>query len=141
MAERTEATQSSVAEPAGPEASEALSWVGGRLDEVGGQTVGKVEGAYVDTESGRTEWLLVRLGRFGARAPVPAREAVGGVGHIWVPYRAEAIRRAPKVHAGAPLTRERELQLLSHFGIAGEVGRAAELAQRDPEAITARPAS
>jgi PRC-barrel domain protein len=141
MAERTEAPKSTVPEPAGPAASEALSWVGGRLDEVGGETVGKVEAAYVDTENGRTEWLLVRLGRFGARAPVPAREAVGGVGHVWVPYRAEAIKGAPKLDAGAPLTRERELQLLSHFGIAGHVGRAAELAERDPDAMTARPAS
>jgi hypothetical protein len=141
MAERTEGTQSTVAEPAGPEASEALSWVGGRLDEIGGETVGKVEGAFVDTDSGRAEWLLVRLGRFGARALVPAREAVGGVDHAWVPYREEAIRHAPKADPRAPLARERELQLLSHFGIAGEVGRAAELAHRDPDAITARPAS
>jgi hypothetical protein len=139
VAERRKASEST--EPAGPEASEALSWVGWRLDEIGGQAVGKVEGAFVDTESGRAEWLLLRLGRFGARAPVPAREAVGGVGRVWVPYREEAIRHAPKVDARAPLARERELQLLSHFGIEGQVGRAAELAERDPEAITSRPAS
>jgi hypothetical protein len=107
----------------------------------GGETVGKVEGAFVDTDSGRAEWLLVRLGRFGARALVPAREAVGGVGRVWVPYREEAIKHAPKVDPRAPLTRERELELLSHFGIAGQVGRAAELAERDHDAVTARPAS
>jgi hypothetical protein len=141
MAERTEAKGSTVAEPAAPELSEALSWVGGRLDGIGGEIAGKVEGAYVDTDSGRAEWLLVRLGRFGARAPVPAREAVGGVGHVWVPYREEAIRHAPKIDPRAPLTRERELQLLSHFGIAGQAGRAAELAERESGATTARPAS
>jgi PRC-barrel domain len=141
MTERAKGTESEGAEPPRPQLSEALSWLGGRLDELGGETVGKVEGAYVDTDSGRAEWLLVRLGRFGARAPVPAREAVGGVGHVWVPYRVNAIRQAPKVDAGGPLTRARELELLSHFGIAGQTGRAAELAERDADAVTARPAS
>jgi hypothetical protein len=140
MAKRTETTEPAVAEPPRPETSEALSWVGGRLDGVGGEAAGKVEGAFVDADSGRIEWLLVRLGRFGGRSAVPAREAVGGVGHVWVPYREEAIRDAPKVDARAPLTGERELELLSHFGIAGGAGRAAELAERDPGAITARPA-
>jgi sporulation protein YlmC with PRC-barrel domain len=139
MGERTEATEGT--EAAGPEVSEALSWVGERLDEIGGETVGKVDGVYVDAQSGRTEWLLVRIGRFGGRAPVPAREAVGGVGRVWVPYREEAIKHAPKVDPRASLTRDRELQLLSHFGIAGQIGRAAELAERDHDATTARPAS
>lgn len=140
MAESTEATPSN-ATPPPLELSEVRSWAGSRLDEIGGGTVGKVEGAYVDADSGKPEWLLVRLGRFGHHGLVPAREAVGGVGHVWVPYYRDAIRRSPKVDTKAPLSRERELELLSHFGIAGEVGRAAELAERDPEAITARPAS
>jgi hypothetical protein len=140
MAERPDTTESAVPESQGPQASEALSWVGVRLDGVGGEGAGRVEGAFVDADSGRPEWLLVRVARFGGRSAVPAREAVGGVGHVWVPYGEEAIRHAPKVDPRAPLTRERELELLAHFGIAGQVGRAAELAERDLDAITARPA-
>jgi PRC-barrel domain protein len=141
MAEGNAATSSSAGEPAAPDLAEALSWVGSRLDEIGGEGVGKVEGAYVDPDSGRPEWLLVRVGRFGPRAPVPAREAVGGIGHVWVPYHGEAIKSSPKVDARSPLTTERELELLRHFGNVGQVGRAAELAERDSDAITARPAS
>ncbi len=141
MAEGGEAAKSGAGKPAAPELSEVLSWVGSRLDEMGGEGMGKVEGAYVDVDSGRPEWLLVRVGRFGPRAPIPARDAVGGIGHVWVPYGAEAIKSCPRIDAGAPLTTERELELLRHFGISGEVGRAAELAERDPDAITARPAS
>jgi hypothetical protein len=125
---------------AGPDLSEVRSWLGSRLDAVGGTSVGKLVGAYVNEEGERPEWLLVRLGRFGNHALVPAREAVGGVGHVWVPYHQDAIKRAPKVDTRAPLTRERELELLAHYGIAGGVGRASELAERDSAAITARPA-
>ena len=39
------------------------------------------------------------------------------------------------------LTRDRELELLAFYGIDGEVGRAAELARRDAEGVTARPAA
>jgi hypothetical protein len=38
-----------------------------------------------------------------------------------------------------PINRETELALLQHFGVAGELGRAAELNDRGFEAITARP--
>ncbi|SRR6266540_6043676 len=136
MAEGAEAKRET-APATGPDLSEVRSWVGGRLDAIGGTSVGKLDGAYVDEESERPEWLVVRLGRFGQRALVPAREAVGGVGRVWIPYHQDAIKRAPKVDTRAPLSRGREQELLAHYGIAAEVGRAAELAARDPDAITA----
>jgi hypothetical protein len=144
--ESTAAPEESTAAPEesadmGPGLYEVRSWAGYRLDEIGGETVGKIEGAYVDEATGRLEWLVVRLGRFGHHALVPAREAVGGVGHVWVPYYRDAIRRSPKVDTKSPLTCERERALLAHFGTGGEVGRAAELAEREAEATTARPAS
>ena len=141
MAERTEATKSTVAEPTGPEASEALSWVGGRLDEIGGETVGKVEGAFVDRTAAGPSGSWSALGASALAHSCRRARRSAASDHVWVPYREEAIKHAPKADPRAPLARERELQLLSHFGIAGEVGRAAELAERDPDAITARPAS
>jgi hypothetical protein len=60
---------------------------------------------------------------------------------VWVPYTRELIRSAPKIEPGSSLAREREQELLRHYGIAGEAGRFAELAQREPEAITAHPAA
>jgi hypothetical protein len=48
---------------------------------------------------------------------------------------------AEQTEASEPSGAQRELQLLSHFGIGGQVGRVAELAERGPDAITARPAS
>jgi hypothetical protein len=131
----------SEAEPAGPGLDEARSWVGSRLDGMGAMSLGKVEGAYVDAETGRPEWLVVRLGRFGHHGLVPAREAVGGVERVWVPYGREAIRSTPKVDGKSPITCEWERSLLAYFGIDGELGRAAELADRDPDSVTAHPAN
>jgi hypothetical protein len=126
--------------PERPTAEDAAAWAGHRLDEVAGANVGKVEGAYVDDSSGRLEWILVRMGRFGHHGVIPARDAVAGVGHVWVPYTRDQIRRAPRIEPKAGLTKERELELLANYGVGGDVGRAAELAGRDDDAVTARPA-
>jgi hypothetical protein len=128
-------------EDQGPDAAEAQSWIGWRLDELGGAAVGKVDGFFVDEETGRPEWLVVRLGRFGQQGLVPAREAVGVPGRVWVPYTRESIKAARRGGAKAPLTREAELELLKHFGAGGNAGRTAELSARGFEAITASPAS
>jgi hypothetical protein len=123
-----------------PSLEEVVPWVGHRLDEIAGDAVGKVEGSYVDAESGRPEWLLSRLGRFGHYCLVPARDAVGGVGHVWVPYTRDQIRGAPRIEPKAELTKAREDEVLQHYGISGEAGRAADIASRDDDAATARPA-
>jgi hypothetical protein len=126
--------------PQRPCLEDVVSWAGHRLDDIAGGAVGKVEGTYVDTESGHPEWLLSRMGRFGHYCLVPARDAVGGVGRVWVPYTRDQIRQAPRVEPKAELTRAQEDELLAHYGIGGEVGRAADIASRSADVVTARPA-
>jgi hypothetical protein len=121
--------------------AEVQSWVGFKLDDMGGSSIGRVEGAYVDDNSGKPEWLMARMGRFGHHCLVPARDAVAAGGHVWVPYARDLIRKAPRLDAGKPITRDTEQQLLDHYGVGtGEVGRGAELAERDGNAVTAHPA-
>lgn len=130
-------------EPGGagvPGLDELGSWVGHRLDGIGGGSVGKVEGIYVDASTGTPAWLLARMGRFGHRSLVPAEDAVEGVGHVWVPYDRDAIRGAPRIEPGDALTTERELELCTHYGIPEGKGRAAEISDRSPDAISTRPA-
>ncbi len=122
-----------------PSLQEVQGWKGSRLDEMSGSGAGKIEGVYVDSDNGRPEWLLARMGRFGHHSLVPARDAVGGVGHVWVPYDRETIRKAPRVEPGDPLTAERELAFCRHYGIAEGTDRSAELAGRG-DAVTARQA-
>lgn len=120
---------------------EAKGWVGFKLDELGGQSVGRVEAVYVDDASGRPEWLLARMGRFGHHCLVPARDAVAAGGHVWVPYARDQIRKAPRTEPSAALDCDRERSLLEHYGSGtSEAGRGAELSDRGPSDITARPA-
>jgi len=122
-----------------PTADEVGAWVGNRLDEIAGIDVGRIEGAFVDQDGGEPEWLLARMGRFGHYTLVPVRDAVEGVGHVWVPFTRDQIRGAPKVDPRAGLTATAERALFDHYGIAVDAGRAAELGEREDDAITARP--
>jgi hypothetical protein len=122
-----------------PSAEEVAGWAGLRLDAIAGAAVGRVEGAFIDSDSGSPVWLLARMGRFGHRTLVPGRDAVAGFGHVWVPYTRDRIRRAPRVDPQAPLTAGGERLLLAHYGIAADLGRAAEIADRDPADVTAEP--
>jgi hypothetical protein len=119
-----------------PSADEVRGWVGFRLDEIAGVGVGKIEGVFVDS-SGEQVWLLARMGRFGPHTLVPGRDAVEGVGRVWVPYTRDHIRRAPRVDQSVALTAEAERQLLEHYRIEPEAGRATEIA--DATDISAKP--
>ena len=124
-----------------PSPDDVKGWTGYKLDEIGGSSVGKVEGAYVDEETGRVEWLQARMGRFGHHCLVPARDAVAGVERVWVPYSRDEIRKAPRIEPNRPLERDREQALLEHYGVGtSEAGRGADLAERTGDQITARPA-
>jgi hypothetical protein len=140
-AEAVEAAPAPAAATAAPDADEVRRWNGFKLDELGGANVAKIEGAYVDDGDGRPTWLLVRLGRFGHHTLVPAREAVSAGQRVWIPYDRDTIRRAPRLKPGVALNREQETTLLDHYGITGAAGRAGEIADRDSEAITTRPAA
>jgi hypothetical protein len=123
-----------------PDADDVRGWIGHRLDEISGGNVGRIEGAFVDESSGAPEWLLARMGRFGHYTLVPGRDAVAGVGHVWVPYSREQIRKSPRIDPNAPLTAGTERELLVHYGIAVDAGRHAELEQLGDSAVSARPA-
>jgi hypothetical protein len=123
-----------------PSVEEALGWAGAKLDEVGGGSVGRVEGVYVDAESGEPRWLLIRMGRFGHHSALPFSHAVGGAGRVWAPYQREIVRQAPRIDAGKPLSRERELELCGFYGIDEKTARGAEIAGRPEGSTTARPA-
>ena len=117
------------ATPAEPE----FAWKGHRLDEMGGAQV-------VDDVTGRSEWLLARMGRFGHYCLVPARDAVAANGRVWVPYSRDQIRRAPRVEPGKPLDRDAEQLMLDHYGVGSpQTGRGAELSEREPGAETVHP--
>jgi hypothetical protein len=121
--------------------AEAMSWLGAELAELGGNSVGQVQGCYVDADSGEPAWLIARLGRRRrARVvAVPFSNCAGAPFGVWVAQEADAIRSAPVVDPTRPLRREHELTICAHFGIGETVGRAAEVAGRQEGDITATP--
>lgn len=124
-----------------PSAAEAMSWLGTDVAELSGDSVGQVQGFYVDAESGEPVWLVTRLAR-RRRARVvalPLANCAGAPFGVWVAQEADAIRSAPVVDPTRPLRREHELMICAHFGIGERVGRAAAVADRPAGDITATP--
>lgn len=124
-----------------PSLAEAMGWVGADLADLDGSGVGQVQGFYVDAASGEPAWLIARLGRRrGTRVvAVPLGGCAGAPFGVWVAYGERAIRSAPVVDPTRPLRREHELTICSHFGIGEAVGRAAEVAGRPADGVTAVP--
>lgn len=117
-----------------------LGWKGAKLSEIGGGTVGKVEGAWADAADGSAAWLLARIGRLRHRTAIPVEHAAEAAGRVWVPYDREQLRTAPRADPGEPLEREQELALCTHYGIPETSGRAAAVAGREAGSATATPA-
>ncbi len=124
-----------------PSLAEAIGWVGFDLDDVGGARVGWVQGVFADSEREEPVWLVVALGRRGAKkVAVPVRECAAGAGRIWIAQRREALRDAPAVDPTRPLLREHEIAICRHFGVGEGTGRRAEVAGRAEGSVTAEPA-
>ena len=125
-----------------PTLVEAFSWIGFELDGANGARVGRVDTVFADTGGDGPTWLIVALGRRGAkRVAVPVRECAGGGGRVWAAQPREVMAGAPAVDPGRPLLREHELTICAHYGIGEAVGRAAEVAGREAASVTSQPAS
>jgi hypothetical protein len=125
----------------GPSTAEVMSWLGAELAELGGESVGQVQGIFVDADSGEPAWLVARLGRRRrARAvAIPFANCAGAPFGVWAAQEGEAIRSAPVVDPTRPLRREHELTICAHFGIGEKAGRAAAVAGREEGGVTATP--
>jgi hypothetical protein len=124
-----------------PSTAEAMSWLGAEVAALGGDSVGQVQGIFVDADSGEPAWLVARLGR-RRRArivAIPFANCAGAPFGVWVAQEGEAIRSAPVVDPTRPLRREHELTICAHFGIGEKAGRAAAVATREEGGITAAP--
>jgi hypothetical protein len=119
----------------------AEPWAGFELDDLEGDRVGNVHGAYVDAESGAPVWLIAGIGRRQSKlVAIPHANCAAGAGRVWAAHSREVLRDAPGVDPQRPLLREHELAICEHYGISERVGRAAAVVERDEGALTARPA-
>ena len=94
---------------------ETLEWEGLPLDGLGNKTLGRVAGLQVD--AGRPRWVLIRMGRLAGCTAIPFEHVAEGAGRLWAAYDRDSVREAPRLRPNESLSRERELELRSHWGI------------------------
>lgn len=123
-----------------PSLDEALAWRGLKVDDSAGNQIGKVSGIHVDASSREPKWVIVRLGVFAGDAAIAFEHVAEAGGRVWAAYTRSAVRNSPKLNADQSLNAGQELQLCEHYGILVEIGRAAEVAEREPDELTAVPA-
>ena len=123
-----------------PTLEEALAWEGTQIDGLGNKTLGRIAGIHVDAEDGEPRWVLIRLGPLAGCTAIPFEHVAEGAGRLWAAYERDWIREAPRFRPNESLTALQELELCAHWGIREKQGRAAEVAERDADEITAVPA-
>jgi hypothetical protein len=119
--------------------AEAIDWLEMPIDGLGGRSLGRVAGIHRDAEDGEPRWLLIRLGPLAGCTAIPVEHAAEAAERVWCGYDRDHIHRAPRFKPGDSLTASQEIELAAHWGIEGR-GRAAEVADRDADEITAVPA-
>ena len=124
-----------------PSLDDAVGWDGMQIDGLGNKTLGRIAGIHVDSEDGEPRWALIRLGPLAGCTAIPFAHVAEGAGRLWAAYDRDWIREAPRFRPNESLTALQELELCAHWGIREGHGRAAEVAERDADEITAVPAA
>jgi hypothetical protein len=135
-----ETKKSEGGKPPLPTLEEAMAWDGMQIDGLDNKSLGRIAGIHVDAEDGEPRWALIRLGPLAGCTAIPFEHVAEGAGRLWAAYERDWIREAPRFRPNESLTALQELELCAHWGIREQQGRAAEVAERDADEITAVPA-
>jgi hypothetical protein len=119
---------------------ETNQWEGLPVDGLGTKTLGRIAGIHVDADDGLPRWALIRIGPLAGCTAIPYEHVAEGAGRLWAAYERDWIREAPRFRPGEALTADQELELCSHWSVGEGRGRAAEVAGKDPDTISAVPA-
>jgi uncharacterized protein (TIGR02271 family) len=82
-----------------------------------GDKIGKVEEIYLDQQTGKPEWALVKTGLFGSASTfVPLSGATREDDALRVPYEKSLVKDAPNMEADGQLSDDEEARLYRHYG-------------------------
>ncbi|MCB0866765.1 MAG: hypothetical protein KDB58_13710 [Solirubrobacterales bacterium] len=118
----------------------ALGLVGLKLDELEGNSVGRIEGVLKDAGDDSPTWLVVKVGHFGKRAAVPFEYTAAGVGHVWTPFGKGTIRAACELDPVLGLSAADERALAMHYGVpegSGRLDAVSGLGDEEPGSVPA----
>jgi hypothetical protein len=100
-----------------PSVEQVRGWVGRVMVDRDGNRLGEITDIYLDGETERPEWAVVRTGLFGLRSSfVPLAEASQVNDQIQVPHARGLVKEAPSIEADGQLSEAEEAELYRHYG-------------------------
>lgn len=101
-----------------PSVETVRGWLGRVMVDRDGNRLGEITDIYLDRETERPEWAVVRTGLFGTRSTfVPLAEAAEAGDQVQVPHERTAVKDAPNIEADGQLSEAEEAELYRHYGL------------------------
>jgi uncharacterized protein (TIGR02271 family) len=93
-------------------------WRGQELLDNDGDKIGTIEEIYLDTDTDRPEWALVKTGLFGGKGTfVPLQQANPTPAGVQVPFEKSHVKDAPNVDPDGQLSPSEEQTLYRHYDL------------------------
>jgi uncharacterized protein (TIGR02271 family) len=101
-----------------PTQSAVAEWRGRSVVDSDGDKIGTIEEIYMDSETGKPEWLAVKTGLLGMKLSfIPIAEASASDAEVRVPYDKAQVKDAPAVEPDGELSQDEEANLYRHYGL------------------------
>jgi uncharacterized protein (TIGR02271 family) len=101
-----------------PEMTQAYDWSGRTLKDRSGDKIGTIDAIYVDDQTNKPEWALVKTGLFSGKPTfVPLAGASPDGEDVLAQVDAQQVKDAPKPDADQELSEQQEADLFRHYGI------------------------
>jgi hypothetical protein len=101
-----------------PSIETARGWLGRVMVDRDSNKIGEVVDIYLDNETSRPEWAVVRTGLFGMRSTfVPLADAREVGDELQVPHRRVQVKEAPNIEPDGQLSEAEEAELYRHYGL------------------------
>jgi PRC-barrel domain len=100
-----------------PSIETAQGWLGRVMVDRDSNKIGEVVDIYLDNETDRPEWAVVRTGLFGLRSTfVPLADAREAGDELQVPHQRTLVKQAPNIEPDGQLSAAEEAELYRHYG-------------------------
>ena len=101
-----------------PSIETARGWLGRVMVDRDSNKIGEVVDIYLDNETDRPEWAVVRTGLFGLRSTfVPLADAREVGDELQVPHQRLQVKQAPNIDPDGQLSEVEEAELYRHYGL------------------------
>jgi hypothetical protein len=101
-----------------PSIETVRGWRGRVMVDRDRDKIGEVVDIYLDNETDRPEWAVVRTGLFGLRSTfVPLAEAREVGDELQVPHQRLQVKQAPNIEPDGQLSAAEEAELYRHYGL------------------------